>query len=170
MTIEQICRHDVVTIDQHATLNEAASLMRVQHVGALVVTATSAEQPRVMGIITDRDLVLEILARNLAPSETRVGQLAQRHLAAVSRDAGVAEAVAEMQRAGVRRLLVTGADGQLVGMVSSDDLLDALAVELSGLAGALRAGMARESAERKAISPPRPRPLFLAQGTPGWAA
>lgn len=170
MNIEQICRHEVVTIDEHATLNEAASLMRVQHVGALVVTTNNGEQLRVMGIVTDRDLVLEILARNLAPSETRVGQLAQGHLAAVSRDAGVAEAAAEMQRAGVRRLLVTDAEGQLIGFVSSDDLLDALATELSSLAGALRAGIARESAERKAISPPRPRPLFLPQGTPGWAA
>jgi hypothetical protein len=62
---------------------------------------------------------------------------------------------------------VTEQEGQLAGFVSSDDLLDALAAELSGLAEALRSGITRESAERGAISPPRPRPVFLPHGTPG---
>lgn len=170
MDIASICRQDIITIDENASLQDAASLMRSQHVGALVVTADDAERPRVVGMVTDRDLAIEVLARNLAGADVRIGQLANRNLAAVPGSAGVAEAVSAMQRAGVRRLLVTEDDGQLAGLVSTDDLLDALAGELSGLAGALHAGIARESAERKAISPPTPRPVFLPQGIPGWTA
>ena len=51
--------------------------------------------------------------------------------------------------------------------MSADDLLDALASELSGLSQAMRSGIARESVERGSISPPRPRPVFLQHGTPG---
>jgi predicted transcriptional regulator len=168
MDIASICRREIVTIDQDATLQQAANLMRTQHVGALVVTAAD-ERPRVVGMVTDRDLAIEILARNLAGGDVRIGHLANRKLAAVPGTAGVAEAVSVMHSAGVRRLLVTENDGQLLGIVSTDDLLDAITGELSGLASALRAGIARESAERKAISPVTPRPVFLPQGTAGWS-
>ena len=72
-----------------------------------------------------------------------------------------------MQQAGVRRLLVTGEHGELTGFVSADDLLEALAGELSGLAQSLRSGIAREGAERASMAPQRPRPVFLPHGTPG---
>jgi hypothetical protein len=72
-----------------------------------------------------------------------------------------------MREAGVRRLLVTEPGGQLGGFVSSDDLLDAIAHELGGLAQALRSGITRESAERGAIPASQPRPVFLPHGTPG---
>lgn len=170
MDIASICRREIITIDQSATLQDAASLMRAQHVGALVVTAADGERPRVVGMVTDRDLAIEVLARNLAGADVRIGQLASRKLAAVPGSAGLAEAVSVMHSAGVRRLLVTEDDGQLAGIVASDDLLDAIAGELSGLAGALRAGIARESAERKAIAPVAQRPVFLPQGTAGWQA
>ena len=72
-----------------------------------------------------------------------------------------------MQEAGVRRLLVTGNEGQLTGFVSADDLLEALAEQLGVLANALRTGIAREGVERALIPPARPRPVFLPHGTPG---
>lgn len=167
MTIARICRREIVTIDAASTLQAAAALMRGRHVGALVVTVEGEAHEKAVGIVTDRDLVLEILSRDLNPRDIRVGELASRHLASVPEEAGIAEAVAVMQSAAVRRLLVTAADGRLVGFVSSDDLLEALAGELGGLAQALRSGMARETSERGAISPPRPRPVFLPHGTPG---
>ena len=167
MTIDRICRREIVAVDAGASLREAAALMRRHHVGALVVSVTNEGREQAVGIVTDRDLAIEILARELDPGEVRIGQLASRRLTAVPGSAGIAEAVAVMQEAGVRRLLVTAADGQLVGFLSADDLLEALAAELGGLAQALRAGIAREGAERGAIEAPRPRPVFLAHGTPG---
>lgn len=167
MNIDQICKREIVTIAAGESLRNAATLMRSRHVGALVVTTTHGERDQAVGVITDRDLTIEILSRDLDPGEVKVAQLASRRLVAVAGSAGIAEAVAAMREAGVRRLLVTGPDGQIAGFVSSDDLLDALAAELSGLADALRSGIARESTERGPIAPPRPRPVFLPHGTPG---
>ena len=167
MSIADICRREVITIDAGASLRDAATLMRLRHVGALVVTVEAAGNEQAVGVITDRDLAIEILARDLDPSDVKVGQLASRHLASVPGSAGIAEAVAVMREAGVRRLLVTEQEGRLAGFISADDLLEALAAQLGGLATALRSGIAREGAERAPIAPPRPRPVFLHHGTPG---
>lgn len=167
MTIATICQHEVITIDSGASLRDAAIQMREHHVGALAVTVASAGYEQVVGLITDRDIAIEILARDLDPADVKVGQLASRNLASVPDTAGIAAAVSIMREAGVRRLLVTGQEGQVTGFVSADDVLDALAAQLSVLAGALRSGIAREGAERPSIPPARPRPVFLAHGTPG---
>lgn len=168
MSIGDICQRHIITIDAVATLREAANRMREHHVGALVVTVEAAGQDQVVGVLTDRDLAIEVLARDLGAADVRVAQVASRRLAAVPAAADIGEAVAVMSQAGVRRLLVTGAEGQLEGFVTVDDLLDALASQIGGLAAALKSGIARESAERPAIAPPRPRPAFLPQGTPGF--
>ena len=170
MDMGTLCRREIVSIDENATLREAAASMRTHHVGALVVTATDGEQARAVGIVTDRDLAVEVLAHDLGGSDMKIGRLASRRLAAVPSRGSIGDAVAAMQRAGVRRLLVTEEDGRLGGIVSSDDLLEALAGELGTLAGALRAGVAREHAERKPVAPSARPPVFLAQGTPGWQA
>ena len=167
MSIAASCQPEVIMIDAGASLRDAANLMRAHHVGALVVTVEAAGHEQAMGVITDRDLAIEILARDLDPVDVKVGQLASRRLASVPGTAGIAEAVAVMRDAGVRRLLVTGHEGQLAGFVSADDLLEALAGQLGVLASALRSGIAREGAERASIPPPHPRPVFLPHGTPG---
>lgn len=170
MNIASICRKEIVTVDEQASLRQAAALMRDHHVGALVVTASDGQAPRAIGIVTDRDLVIEVLARNLVGSDVKAGELASRRLAAVVTTAGIGDAVEAMQRAGVRRLLVTEDSGEVVGIVSSDDLLEAIAGELGTLAGALRTGIARENAERPAMAAAMPRPVFLPRGTAGWQA
>jgi len=167
MTIAAICRPEVITIDASASLRDAASLMRAHHIGALVVTVDATVVEQAAGVITDRDLAIEILARDLNPTDVKVGQLASRHLASVPSTAGIAETVAVMQATGVRRLLVTGNERQLTGLVSADDLLGALAVQLGVLANALRKGIAREGVERPSIPLGRPRPVFLPHGAPG---
>ncbi len=167
--VASLCRRELVTIDQGATLVEAARAMRRHHVGALVVTAEADGGAQVVGVVTDRDLALEVLARDLAPAELRIGVLASRQLVAVPGEVDVAAAVAKMREAGVRRLLVAdGASGAVHGLVSHEDLLEALAADLAGLAQALRAEVAREAADRAPIEPPPPpRPVFLRAGTPG---
>lgn len=167
MHIADICQRHIVTVAAVATLREAANRMREHHVGSLVVTVESEGQSEVVGVLTDRDLAIEALARGLDGADLRVGQIASRQLVAVPETAGIAEAVAAMKQAGVRRLLVTAANGELSGIVAADDLLAALADQMSGLAEALRSGTSREAAERPPISPARPRPTFLPHGTPG---
>jgi CBS domain-containing protein len=148
MNIADICTQDIVMADQQASLQEAATLMREQHVGTLLVVDNSDGGAQAVGIVTDRDFVIEAMARGLDAAQTPVGQLAEGKLAVVPTSASVDDAIAAMKERGVRRLLVANEAGELYGIVSLDDLLDALAHEMSELAHAVRGGLEREAAER----------------------
>jgi predicted transcriptional regulator len=167
MNVSEICRHEVASIDCDASLSEAAKLMLARHVGALVVTVADAEGERAVGVLTDRDLALETLARGLDAASVTAGQLASRDLVAVPGDAGLEDAVAAMEKSGVRRVLVSGQHGELSGILSSDDLLEVMAVQLAGLSSALRNGLLREATQRRPVPVAKSRPVFLAYGTPG---
>lgn len=165
MDIASLCSREVVGIDAGSTLRQAAGLMCEEHVGALVVT-TGSEPPKVVGIVTDRDLALDALGREGNPDDLKVGHLAKSPPLAVQGTSSVRDAVDAMQQSGVRRLLVVDADGGVIGLVSSDDLLAAVSEELEGLARALRANIKREQSARKVVATPSgPRPVFPSFGT-----
>lgn len=170
MKIASLCTRRLVTIDGQANLVQAATLMREHHVGSLIVTGQSDQGVGVLGVVTDRDLVVEALARGLDPGSSRVLALASGSLAAIDEAAEAAAAVAEMRRAGVRRLLVTDADGRLVGLLSLDDLLRGFADDWAALAGVVRAGIEREVSETRPLPPLPDRLLRIpAVGTAGWS-
>lgn len=164
MEIGSLCKRDVVTIHAAATPRDAAALMGEQHVGALLVTESDGS-PEVIGIVTDRDLTLEVLGRAEPASPLHMRDLAKPAIAAIHRDADLHDALAQMESAGVRRLLVLDDGGGVLGLVSSDDMLGALADELESLASAMRRGIAREASERKVAAVPlRPRLVYPAFG------
>lgn len=169
MKLLSLCQRPLVTIDADQPLQRAAQLMREQHVGALVIIEPTPQGALVSGIVTDRDLAIEVLARGVDAAQQPVRRFAGAALVSAPADADLATAVATMQTAGVRRLLVHDAEGHLVGLVSFDDLLQACVAPLSGLAEVLRQGLARETAERGALAaPPRPPVRVPALGTAGW--
>lgn len=167
MNIGSICSRRIVTIDSEFSLRDAAALMRERHVGALVVTAPSAEGTRVAGVVTDRDLVIHVLAQGIDGDEIEIGDLANQHIASVRDNEDSTRALAVMQEQGVRRLLVTDADQQLVGIVSLDDLVAACASDMDRLARTIRSGIEREAAETSPVVPPPPLRI-PAMGTAGW--
>jgi CBS domain-containing protein len=138
MNIGSICTRDAITVDQDTTLHEAARRMREEHVGALVVTGLGAEGPAVVGVVTDRDLAIEVLARGRDGASVSVSALVSGRLVAVPAAASLSDAVAAMEEQGVRRLLVTGAEHELIGVLSIDDLIEAWADDMARLARALR--------------------------------
>jgi predicted transcriptional regulator len=144
MNVGSMCKRAVVTIDAGRTIREAATLMRVQHIGAVVVTAESDGRSDAVGVVTDRDLMLASVAHTLAPSEVLVGALVQRRLATIQSTASTAQAAHALRTAGVRRLLVIDSEGSVCGLLSSDDLLAALIQPLEELVGAFRAGIDNE--------------------------
>ncbi len=148
MKVGDICTREIVTTDHVATLEQAAALMREYHVGALLVTQDTPDGPMAAGVVTDRDLVVLAMARGIAPQQAAVGQLVSGRLVTVPAEAGVDDAIDVMQSAGVRRVLVTAGDGRLEGIVSLDDLLEALVDQVAGLARAVRGGIAQETATR----------------------
>lgn len=148
MNVADICTREVVFADRGDSLQQAASLMREHHVGTLLVTSGAADGLQVVGIVTDRDVVVEAVARGLDVTQTDVGRFADGKLAAVPAGAGVDQAISLMKERGVRRLLVSGEGGQVFGVVSLDDVLGAVAHEMAELAAAVRKGVEREAQER----------------------
>lgn len=152
MNIGDICTRDVVMADQSSSLQQAAVLMREHHVGSLVVTASTPDGAEAVGIVTDRDIVIEAVARGLDTKEAQIGRLLDSKLIAVPASATVDDAVTAMKKHSVRRLLVLGAEGRVHGIASLDDVLCGFAQEMSEVARVVQGGIERESAER----PPLP--------------
>jgi len=169
MNIESICSRHVISVEGNEPLQHAAALMREHHVGCVVVTENVAGAAHVKGLVTDRDLAIEVLARGGDASQAPVARFVQGPPVAISLHADVAQAVQAMQSAGVRRLLVQDDAGRLVGLLSIDDLVQALAVPLAGLAQVLRQGLLHEiQARGQLAAPPQPVVHVPAMGTAGW--
>ena len=155
MLVRNFCSRDVVTVEPGASLREAALLMRNRHVGSLIVVDTSRGGPRPVGVITDRDIVVAVVAvPGARPEGIRVGDVLTREPVLVHEDDGVFAAVQTMRQHGVRRLPVVAADGTLCGIITSDDVVKLVATELGSLSTALRRSGERESTERTRLETP----------------
>lgn len=164
MNISQLCRRELVSLPADATVCDAARIMRDEHVGAVAVTDPHAPG-RVIGIITDRDLVVDLLAITCSVDSLSVGALCGAGLVTVPASASLDEAVRAMRSAAVRRLLVLGDDGLVCGLVSADDLFEALAGQLAGLVEALRGGA--QQALYRADRPAQPQlSLYVPRNEP----
>ncbi len=152
MKVRDFCNAQVVTVEPQASLREAALLMRNGHVGALVVVERKGGVERPVGLLTDRDIVVAVIAvAGARPEGIRAVDAMSQPLVAVREDDNVFEAVEIMQQKAVRRLPVVGADGALRGIVTADDVLRVLSAELGNLAETLRWGRKRELEQRKPL-------------------
>ena len=146
MLIEDIFTSAVVRVSRSTTLQDAARIMRKQHVGALVVTDEGLERDRPLGIVTDRDIVVKGLAEGRG-AQAEVGEIMTQALATVLRTDTVTQALELMRTRGVRRLAVAEASGELAGILSLDDIVERLAGEVGALHGILGNELAREIAQ-----------------------
>ncbi len=134
MAIGEICNREVIVVAPETTIGEAAQLMRQHHVGDVVVVTEAGGRRKPVGIVTDRDVVVEVVATELDPAVLTVGDIMVPDLATVPEQTGVFEAIRYMRDQGVRRMPVVGEDGSLIGILALDDLLELLAEELGALA------------------------------------
>jgi len=134
MPIGEICNREVIIVQRDESVLQAAKLMRQHHVGDVVVVEERGGRRVPVGIVTDRDLVVEIIAPELDSTVITVGDITAMELATVKENNGVFEAIQYMRSKGVRRLPVVDDGGGLVGIVTLDDLLGLLADELGALA------------------------------------
>lgn len=151
-TVGQICTREVVVTTSDATVTRAAQLMRDHHVGTLVVTEPGGGDARPVGIVTDRDLVVEIMALDLDPSDVTVGEIMTPELVTARENEDSKDVLERMRYKGVRRIPVLSAHGRLLGILASDDLLSTLADELATLADVAARERFREAAQRKPLS------------------
>ncbi len=151
MGIGEICTREVVFARKGDSVRDAAILMREHHVGSLVVVDDQAGKRVPVGLITDRDVAVGVVALGLDPAKVGVGDVMSPEVVCEREDAGVADTVSLMRQKGLRRLPVVDASGALVGLVAADDLLALLAEELSGLASMVASEESREVRQRRAV-------------------
>jgi CBS domain-containing protein len=135
MSLLEFCRRDVVTVRPEASVSVAAELLRDRGVGALVVVADGT---RPVGIVTDRDLVLQVMAKELDPERTRVADVMSQPVVTADALDRIEVTAARMRELGVRRMPVVSPDGQLIGLLSADDLIELVGRELHDLGEAVR--------------------------------
>lgn len=149
MTIGTICTRDTVIAKREDTIAEVAKLMRKHHVGDIVVVEPGDDGNVPIGIVTDRDLVIEILAQGLSPDAVGVGDIMSYEVVTAYESDDIWDTVQKMRSKGVRRMPVVNQNGGLEGIVSLDDMLDLLSDELSGLTRIANHEQERERAKRK---------------------
>ncbi len=130
MDIGSLCQRRIDTARPDEAAQTAAQRMATRCVGSLVVV-DGRERP--VGIVTDRDLTLRVLAAGADARETQVRDVMTGHVETLNEDASIEEALAVMRGGGMRRLPIVGRDGTLVGIVSLDDLVAQMARDLAAV-------------------------------------
>jgi CBS domain-containing protein len=149
-TVAEYCVRDVVTVDRDMPITDCAKLMHDEHVGSLVVIDMKGGRKVPVGMLTDRDIAIEVVAFEVAADALTAGDIMSGAPATARDGDDLVAVLATMRGRGVRRLPVVDADGALVGIVSADNLWEVLAEEVDGLVRVIRAEQTRERATRGA--------------------
>ena len=148
MAVGEICNREVVIAVKTLSVVDAAQLMRTHHVGDLVVVEEKDGCKHPVGIVTDRDIVVEVVAAGVNPETLKVGDIMGPEVATVRESEGLFEALRYMRDKGVRRMPVVDREGGLVGILTLDDLLSLLAEEMTELAKLVSHERQREATAR----------------------
>lgn len=150
MKVGDICTRKVVTALESDELTAIAELMRKKHIGYLIVVEPNVADgtPVPVGVITDRDIVVRVIARESDPRSFRVGDVMTRQPILTGLDTSVSCALHYMREIGVRRMPVVDSGGRLAGVLSLDEILDALAKDLTDVANSIRHEIKVETALR----------------------
>ena len=147
MKAVDICNKRVVTAEATTTLIDIAKLMRKNHVGAVVIV-DEKDSKRPVGIVTDRDIVVEVVAAGQDPRTLKAGEIMSGSLATTSIEDDVSWTLKVMRDHGVRRLPVVDGQSRMVGIVALDDLLNAYSSTLHDVAQAIGTERVVETALR----------------------
>lgn len=139
MATRDYCIRKPVTVEPGTTVRDAVRLMEQEGVGCVVVV----EQGRPVGMLTDRDAALTVLARRLDARAARVGDVMAQPVQTVDSDAPLGWALSLLRTGRIRRLPVVDESGALVGLLALDDLLRLLATEVGDVAEAIRRQLSR---------------------------
>ena len=148
LTAGEVCIREVVIARRETPILQAAELMRGQHVGCMVVVEENGQGRQVCGLLTDRDLVIGVLAQGLDPAPLCTEDIMSEYPATLREEDSLIDVMRSMRRNGVRRLPVVTADRALVGLVTLDDVLRILSEELGLLIGAIEGQIANERYKR----------------------
>jgi CBS domain-containing protein len=148
MRVGEFCNRNVVIVGKATQVLEAAQLMRSHHVDDLVVIEERAGKRIPVGIITDRDIVVEVVAKGVALEAVSIGDVMSFELTTASEDDDIFDTVKLMRTRGVRRVPVVDKQGALVGILAIDDLLGLLEEFVGDVTGVIVREQAREQKVR----------------------
>jgi CBS domain-containing protein len=155
MTVGEVCTRDVVWVGREDSVLAVAKIMRDRHVGNVVVVDGDGPRRRPVGILTDRDIVVGIVAQ--APdkmTELQVADVFTSELLTIAAEDTIESALDIMRDRGIRRLPVVGIDGRLRGIVTFDDLVRVTARQLMDLAQVVSRERQREEQFRTPATSP----------------
>ena len=124
MRVGEICNREVVVIDADSSVVEAAKVMREYHVGDVVVVSEKYGKQSPIGILTDRDIAIEIVAKGTDPEAVSVGDAMSFELVTADENDDLMHVIEIMRDRGIRRIPVVDAEEVLLGILSVDDVLD----------------------------------------------
>ena len=134
MTVGKFCSRKVIIAEKDSSIADIARLMRKHHVGDVVIVNTDGNQTKPVGILTDRDIVIELIACDVPLDTVTAGDVMSFELVTAREEDSIWDTLQIMRAKGVRRVPVTNNAGQLEGILSVDDLLELFADELNLLA------------------------------------
>jgi CBS domain-containing protein len=134
MPLREICNREVVFIGRESSIRDAVGLMRTYHVGSVVVVDEDQGRRLPVGLLTDRDVVIELLAKDVELDKVSVGDVMSGEILTAGEEDDILETIQLMRSGGIRRLPVVDKDGGLAGIVTVDDLIDLIAEQLTDLA------------------------------------
>ena len=147
MTAGEYCNREVVITGQDVSVTEAAMLMKQHHVGDLVVVEKQGEKTLPIGIITDRDIVIEVIAKKADPDSLIIKDIMSTGLITVEEKEALLDTLTLMQNRGVRRIMVVDAQGSLQGLLSADDAIELIAEAMNNLTKLVKREITHEEKE-----------------------
>lgn len=148
MNAGEICNRAVVIAHKALALNEAARLMRMHHVGSVVVVEETDEGRVPVGMLTDRDIVVGVVAKDVDARTLSVGEVMSGDIVTVRDHDSEFDALRLMRSRGIRRVPVTTAKGVLVGILAADDVLEIVAEQLREIISAFSSEHKHEAKQR----------------------
>lgn len=144
MNVGEICIREVVIIEKDESIIEASRLMREYHVGDVIVVDRGGDQNIPVGILTDRDIVVALLAHEVDLNKVNVGDAMSYDLLTAREGDNLFDVVRKMQIKGVRRIPVVNDRGGLVGILSVDDMIELFTEQLAKFTRLFKCGLAQE--------------------------
>ncbi|NLV25067.1 MAG: CBS domain-containing protein [Deltaproteobacteria bacterium] len=148
MQVGEFCNREVVVAGREITVADAAKLMRRHHVGDIVIVENEEGPPVPVGILTDRDIVVELLANDVDVRILTLGEVMTFDLITVREDEDIFRALKQMKNHGVRRIPVVDGQRKLAGILAVDDLIELIAEQLGDLITLFRRQELREKEQR----------------------
>jgi len=138
MKIGDVCRRGAISIANTEGVADAARVMREHHVGFLIVYQSGDELRRPIGVVTDRDLVVGVMAKQVDPETLKVDDVMTRQPLVANEAEDLSDLLQAMRMAGVRRVPVVDVRGALSGIIAIDDVFDVITSFMCDITGSIK--------------------------------